>query len=131
MLSYFHCLLLFIASVEVMNEQSFSVKLTALRSTFLYKSIGFSLAAVAFYMQKTVHINITILWIMGLFLDVKYKAKSFTISTLYFLRTSLQKLTFLYNISNLHNIRKFILYSSWQFLKHTVKNWSKFIFKYL
>jgi hypothetical protein len=35
--------------------QLFSFKVTALRSTFLYISIGFSLATVAFYMKKTVH----------------------------------------------------------------------------
>jgi hypothetical protein len=37
------------------SVQSFSFKLTALGSTFLYISIGFSLAVVAFYMKKTVH----------------------------------------------------------------------------
>jgi hypothetical protein len=35
--------------------QSFSFKLTTLRSTFLYISIKFSLAAVTFYIKKTVH----------------------------------------------------------------------------
>jgi hypothetical protein len=34
--------------------QYFAFKLRALRSTFLYISIGFSLVAVAFYMKKTV-----------------------------------------------------------------------------
>jgi hypothetical protein len=41
------------------NVQSFAFKLTALRSTFLYISIGFSLATVAFYMRKTVRIRAT------------------------------------------------------------------------
>jgi hypothetical protein len=52
---YMVILLEYIVSSTV---QSFAFKLTALRSTFLCLSIGFSLTTVVFYMEKTVQYNV-------------------------------------------------------------------------
>jgi hypothetical protein len=54
------------------DVQSFSFKLTALRSTFLYISIEFSLASVAFYMEKTVHVMKFLLFIKFTMINIYY-----------------------------------------------------------
>jgi hypothetical protein len=76
----------------VCTVQSFAFKLRALRSIFLYISIGFSLTTVAFYMKKTVQYNTAYLT------DIKYKEVK--ISSRY---------TFFYNVIKI--IHKIIYYN--------------------
>jgi hypothetical protein len=56
---------------NVQYVQSFAFKLRALRSTFLYISIGFLLATVAFYMKKTVQYISVLQYIYDIYYDYK------------------------------------------------------------